>query len=209
MRYVFRNRTPRDMRIIVAFPMPDYDLAEPMEGDVVWPVGFRDPRRRPPGPDRGRAPRRRSAASTRPTCWSGSACRSSIRATTRARGGRLGRLQLLPDDGQSRLLAAGLVRAVPAAPATRAARAALDGQGDLALGPGLPGRARRRRSSIATGPAPAAPSAPPSPCRSYRQSEDGRARIARYCMDDAFLGAVDRIARARGHRITRQSRKSG
>ncbi|MGZ8283863.1 MAG: DUF4424 family protein, partial [Allosphingosinicella sp.] len=32
----------------------------------------------------------------------------------------------------------------------------------------------------------------------YRQSEDGRAWIARFCIDSDFLGAVDRIARRRG-----------
>ena len=27
VRYVFRNRTPRPVRLTVAFPMPDFDLA--------------------------------------------------------------------------------------------------------------------------------------------------------------------------------------
>jgi hypothetical protein len=40
VRYRFRNRAPRDVRILVAFPMPDYELAEPIEGDVVWPSDF-------------------------------------------------------------------------------------------------------------------------------------------------------------------------
>ena len=41
VRYVFRNRSPRDVRTIVAFPLPDMDLANEPEGDVSWPGEFR------------------------------------------------------------------------------------------------------------------------------------------------------------------------
>jgi hypothetical protein len=41
VRYVFRNRTPRDVETIVAFPMPDRDLSEEYGGDVGYPSGFR------------------------------------------------------------------------------------------------------------------------------------------------------------------------
>jgi hypothetical protein len=41
IRYVFRNRTPRDFDTIVAFPMPDRDLGEEYGGDVGYPSGFR------------------------------------------------------------------------------------------------------------------------------------------------------------------------
>lgn len=40
VRYVFRNRSPRDIRTLVAFPMPDRDLAEEQEMDVAYPSGF-------------------------------------------------------------------------------------------------------------------------------------------------------------------------
>ncbi|WP_114952918.1 DUF4424 family protein [Sphingosinicella terrae] len=40
VRYLFRNSSPHDVRITVAFPMPDHDLAEPVEGDLVWPADF-------------------------------------------------------------------------------------------------------------------------------------------------------------------------
>jgi hypothetical protein len=40
VRYVFRNRTPRDIRTIVAFPMPDRDLSQEREMDVAYPSGF-------------------------------------------------------------------------------------------------------------------------------------------------------------------------
>ncbi|HEU0097759.1 MAG TPA: DUF4424 domain-containing protein [Allosphingosinicella sp.] len=40
VRYVFRNKSPRDIRTVVAFPMPDRDLAEEREMDVAYPSGF-------------------------------------------------------------------------------------------------------------------------------------------------------------------------
>jgi hypothetical protein len=41
VRYRFRNRSPRDIRTVVAFPMPDRDLREEREMDVAYPSGFR------------------------------------------------------------------------------------------------------------------------------------------------------------------------
>ncbi|HEU0134320.1 MAG TPA: DUF4424 family protein, partial [Allosphingosinicella sp.] len=40
VRYVFRNRSPREIRTLVAFPMPDRDLGEEREMDVAYPSGF-------------------------------------------------------------------------------------------------------------------------------------------------------------------------
>jgi hypothetical protein len=40
VRYVFRNRSPREIRTLVAFPMPDRDLGEDREIDVAYPAGF-------------------------------------------------------------------------------------------------------------------------------------------------------------------------
>jgi hypothetical protein len=40
VRYVFRNRSPREIRTIVAFPMPDRNLDEEREIDVAYPSGF-------------------------------------------------------------------------------------------------------------------------------------------------------------------------
>jgi uncharacterized protein DUF4424 len=40
VRYVFRNRSPSEIRTVVAFPMPDRDLAEEREMDVAYPSGF-------------------------------------------------------------------------------------------------------------------------------------------------------------------------
>ena len=41
IRYIFRNRTARDVSTIVAFPMPDRNLASEYGGDVAYPSGFR------------------------------------------------------------------------------------------------------------------------------------------------------------------------
>lgn len=40
VRYVFRNRTPSDVRSTVAFPMPEDDLAERNYADVAYPHDF-------------------------------------------------------------------------------------------------------------------------------------------------------------------------
>ena len=68
VRYVFRNRTPRDTRITVAFPLPDYDLTEPAGRRCRLALGFRDKRRWSPGPDRRWSARQSCAASTRLPC---------------------------------------------------------------------------------------------------------------------------------------------
>ena len=41
VRYIFRNRSARDIRTTVAFPMPDEDLTEAQFGDVAYPEDFR------------------------------------------------------------------------------------------------------------------------------------------------------------------------
>jgi hypothetical protein len=40
VRYVFRNRMPRDVLATVAFPMPDDDLAQLRESDIAYPRDF-------------------------------------------------------------------------------------------------------------------------------------------------------------------------
>jgi hypothetical protein len=40
VRYVFRNRSARDVRATVAFPMPDDDLSQLRESDVAYPRDF-------------------------------------------------------------------------------------------------------------------------------------------------------------------------
>jgi hypothetical protein len=41
VRYVFRNRSSKEIRTVVAFPMPDRDLREERQMDAAYPSGFR------------------------------------------------------------------------------------------------------------------------------------------------------------------------
>jgi hypothetical protein len=41
VRYVFRNRTPSDVRVTVAFPLPERDLRDDFYGDTAYPRDFR------------------------------------------------------------------------------------------------------------------------------------------------------------------------
>ncbi len=40
VHYVFLNRSPRDIDTVIAFPMPDRDLAQEYGGDVAYPSAF-------------------------------------------------------------------------------------------------------------------------------------------------------------------------
>lgn len=40
VRYLFRNRAPQDVTVTVAFPMPDRDFAELRYSDTAWPADF-------------------------------------------------------------------------------------------------------------------------------------------------------------------------
>jgi hypothetical protein len=41
VRYVFRNRTGRDVRLTVGFPLPEHDLRADFYGDTAYPTDFR------------------------------------------------------------------------------------------------------------------------------------------------------------------------
>jgi hypothetical protein len=41
VHYVFRNRTPKDVETVVAFPMPDRDFSQEYGQDTAYPSGFR------------------------------------------------------------------------------------------------------------------------------------------------------------------------
>ena len=41
VRYRFRNRTARDVRLTVGFPLPDHDLRSDFDGDTAFPTDFR------------------------------------------------------------------------------------------------------------------------------------------------------------------------
>ena len=197
VRYVFRNRTPRDTRITVAFPLPDYDLTEPVEGDVVWPAEFET--RVDGRPVRTQVERKAILRGV-----DQSALLTGLGVPIVYQGGDPARaaaaweaLRAVPEEGRRRLIAAGLVREVPA----EQGRTSLEPlwtvketwYWDQVFPAGRDVVIEHRYRPGAGGSVATAFAMP-----SYRQSEEGRARIARYCMDEAYLGAIDRIARREG-----------
>jgi len=200
VRYVFRNRTPRDTRITVAFPLPDYDLTEPQEGDVVWPSDFET--RVDGRPVRTQVERKAILRGV-----DQSALLAGLGVPIFYQGGDPARetaaweaLQALSGEGRQRLISSGLVREIPA----ENGRTSLEPlwtvketwYWDQVFPAGRDVVIEHRYQPGAGGIVATALAIP-----SLRQSPDGQARIARYCMDSAFLGAIDRIARREGTEI--------
>jgi hypothetical protein len=189
VRYVFRNRTPADVRTTVAFPMPDDDLAQRNYADVAVP---------------------RDLA----TFVGGKAVKMSVERKAMARGrdhsallAELGvpltgdmdvQLDRLGRQERRRLIAAGLV--VPE-----------DG------GDGMAGHLEQlwtvketwhwdqvfpagrdlvveHRYEPGTGGSVGTDLA----ASDYRRSAEGKADVARYCADARFLAGVDRLAEQAG-----------
>jgi hypothetical protein len=199
VRYVFRNRTPRDTRITVAFPLPDYDLTEPQEGDVVWPSDFETSvEGRPVRTEVERRAVLRGVDRTDllrslgiPIAYYGDQQQETALAEA---------LRVLPVAGRRRLLAEGLVRELPMGdePAMTeplwTVKETWYWDQVFPAGRNVVIEHRYRPGDGGTvGTALA--------IRSHRESDEGRARIARYCMDSAFLGAIDRIAEREGTEI--------
>ncbi len=179
VRYVFRNRSPRDIRTVVAFPMPDRDLAEERDMDVAFPSDFQtrvdgrpvnmevDRRAEHGGRDHNHL---LASLGVLPT-WGGE------------------ELDRLPKDVQARLVTLGL--------------AAADGD---RLTPTWTVRERWYWQQVfptgrdlvvehsyvpgTGGSVDAALSLP-----GFRATPEGRAMIREYCVDKAFLTGLDRLRR--------------
>jgi hypothetical protein len=187
VRYVFRNRSPRAVRTVVAFPMPDRDLAEERLGDVAYPGRFR------------------TAVDGRPVKMAverkallGGVDHTSLLATLGLdpKSGQ-DALDRLPDAAKQRLLKLGLVdtdefdagrgwerhlaplwtvketwhweQVFPAGRDVAVEHAYVPGTGGSVDSPlSIPG---------------------------FRASPEGRKMIADHCIDSAFLAGVDRLAR--------------
>jgi hypothetical protein len=193
VRYVFRNRAPDDVRLTVAFPMPDWDLSEPVEGDVVWPSDFE------------------TRVDGRPV-RTGVELRAVLNgvdhsALLRELGVPIAS-RLDPESGEdswsrispvaiARLAAAGLVRSngeVEGRPWVEPLWTVKEtwhwdqifpaGRDIVVEHRYRPGAGGIVSTSLAS--------------REFRDSEYGRAWIARFCVDDDFLAAVDRVGRRQG-----------
>jgi hypothetical protein len=196
VRYVFRNRSPRDIRTIVAFPMPDRDLTEAHFSDVAYPEDFRttvdgravatvvERRALLHGADRtamlaglGIAPDAEGEALDR------------LPATERARLEKLGLATIDEyDDGhgwERHLVPAWTVKETWHWEQVFPAGRDLAVEHDYTPGTG---------DSVGTGLA----------VPGFRESAEGRRMIADYCIDSAFLAGVDRLARRAGGTVPEQ-----
>ncbi len=190
VRYVFRNRSPKEIRTIVAFPMPDRDLAEEQEMDVAYPSGFET-----------RVDGRPVTMKVERGAVLGSVDHSAL----------LRSLGLGPDSDSEAL---GRLAAADKGRLIRLGLAALDGyrSGRDLVSRLIPiwtvkeswhweqvfpaGRdlAVEHRYVPGTGGSVDAALAWPD----FRSSPEGRATIRRYCVDSAFLAGLDRLRRRSG-----------
>jgi hypothetical protein len=197
VRYVFRNRSPRDVRTIVAFPMPDRNLGELQESNRAFPAGFRtvvDGR-----PVRTQVERR---AMLRGTDHSALLRRLNIPISTdgNASATIMTHLDGLAPAQRQQLLRLGLIEATEFdqgrgmerhyLPRWTAAETHYWQQTFPA------GRDLRVEHSYVPGTGMSASTGLHH--REFRNSAEGRRMIADYCIDREFLAAVDRFATRSG-----------
>lgn len=204
VRYVFRNRAPRDVSVTVAFPMPDRDLAEDRYGDSAYPDDFST---RVDGRPVAMAVERRAVI--------GSTDHTALLQ-------RLG-VPIAPDDEGTRRIVDSLA-ALPPAQRERLRALRLIEVDEYDAGRGwqrdpVPawtdrevwhwqqvfpaGRDLRIEHEYAPGTGGSVDVALARP--EYRNSPEGRREQAEYCTDRAFLSALDRAsseAPRRGGSIT-------
>lgn len=195
VRYVFRNRAPRDVAVTVAFPMPDRDLGEDRHSDSAYPADFST-----------RVDGRPVAMQVERRAMLGGADHSPLLQ-------RLG-VPIAPDEeGTGRIVDA--LAALPAAQLERLRALRLIEVDEYDAGQGwrreaVPawtvretwhweqafpaGRDLRIEHDYRPG---TGGSVDVALARSdYRNSAEGRREQADYCTDRAFLAALDRAARA-------------
>jgi Domain of unknown function (DUF4424) len=190
--YVFRNRTAKPVAATIAFPLPDQDLAEDREGDVAYPSGFST---RVDG--RPVAMRVERKAVLKGADRTAELRRLGLPITGEGAGDALGRL---PKTEQARLLAAGLAD-VDEYDAGRGWERHLVPMWTVKetwyweqVFPAGRALAVEHRYKPGAGESVGTPLT----VAGFRASPEGRSTIARYCLDDAFLAGVDRLARRAG-----------
>jgi hypothetical protein len=187
VRYVFRNRSPREIRTLVAFPMPERDLRQERQMDVAYPSGFET-----------RVDGRRVAMKVERKAMLGGADRTAL----------LAGLGLAPDSGSE-----ALDRLKPADKA-RLAKLGLAEWEEFDAGRGrqrqlIPvwtvketwfreqafpaGRDLAVEHLYVPGTGGSVDAALGFP--DFRASPEGKAMIRDYCVDPAFLAGLDRLRR--------------
>ena len=196
VRYVFRNRSARAIRTIVAFPMPDRDLSQDEGMDVSWPADFAT---RVDG--RPVAMQVEHRALLRGVDHTDLLTGFRVPVGTRDRDGTAAAgeaiRRLVPAERQ-RLAALGLVEIHASNDGAESGfaprwtvRETWHWEQVFPAGRDLVVEHRYTPGSggtVTTGLG--------NP--EYRQSGNGREQIARYCIDAAFIGAAERIARRAG-----------
>ncbi|HYW14639.1 MAG TPA: DUF4424 domain-containing protein [Allosphingosinicella sp.] len=187
VRYVFRNRSPREVRTIVAFPMPDRDLREEGGMDVAYPSGFET-----------RVDGRRVAMKVERKAILGGVDRTALLAglglAPNADGEALDRLK--PAD-KARLVKLGLAEAneYGAGPAAEQYLAPLWTVKETWFWEqGFPaGRDLAVEHRYAPGTGASVDAA--LGFAEFRASAEGKAMIRDYCVGPAFLAGLDRLRR--------------
>jgi hypothetical protein len=188
--YVFHNRTDKDVRTVVGFPMPDEDLANRDYGDVAYPHDFVT---HVAGKPVTMALEVKAVLNGRDYSATLAALKVPLANDPDARLNQLARadqdkllaLGLATQDGgdradaQRHLVAAWTVRSTYHW--TQLFPAGRDLPVEHSYVPGTGG-------SIGTS----------LTMRGFRGSAEGKAFVARYCADAAFLAGVDKFARAAG-----------
>jgi hypothetical protein len=191
VRYVFRNRTQAPVRVTVAFPMPDRDLAAEEEGEIAWPDDFHT---RVAGRDVPMRLERRALLNG--ADHTALLTRLGVPIEGREADGAMVRaLAVLAPADQDRLAALGLIE-LSGEPGTARRHAAprwtvketWHWEQTFPVGRDLVVE-HRYRPGVGGTVATALGSA------GIRASDYGRETIARYCVDDDLIATVDRIAR--------------
>jgi Domain of unknown function (DUF4424) len=192
VRYVFRNDRARAAAIdaTIAFPMPDRDLSEERYGDVAFPAGFRT-----------WADGKPVAMQVERKAMLGATDHTALLARLGVPlGGDVAALDALPDAAKAELLRLGLAE-VDEYDAGRGWERHLaplwtvkeTWHWDQAFRAGrdmIVEHRYRPGTGASVGTALVDPD--------FRRSPEGRAMIARYCIDSGFLGGLDRLARQAG-----------
>lgn len=195
VRYVFRNRSPSDVRTVVAFPMPDRDLLAEWNGDSAWPADFQTSV--DGNPVRMQVERK---------AFVGAVDHSGLLA-------RLG-IPIAPPEGDSAISLRAAIARLPAAEQQRLAELRLIEPNDFAAGSRqiTPAWTVRetwyweqvfpagRDLAVAHRYTPGAGGSVTSilTIPDLRDSEDAREMIGRYCVDAAFLAALERLQAGTG-----------
>ena len=196
VHYVFRNRADHDVRTIVAFPLPDRALGEDGESETAWPADFQT--RVDGRPVEMRVERRAMLGDVDRTALLESLDvpigGDDIVAAVETAVARLA------DDQRHRLESLGLIETYEEGTGSEVRRASIPrwtaretwhweqvfpaGRDLVVEHRYTPGTGGTVLTALASA--------------QYRQSEYGREQIARYCIDSAFLAAVERLARRAG-----------